>query len=92
MAPNKADPEASIAAPIKPNLRPFLLISMAAGTVPNAVPTTEAATGRVAMVTEGASRAPIIPPKKKVTEAAVKEKACDTDNNHTVRLKDWASI
>jgi len=43
-------------------------------------------------VTEGASRAPIIPPKKKVTEAAVKEKACDTDNNHTVRLKDWASI
>jgi hypothetical protein len=47
---------------------------MAAGTVPIAVPTTEAATGRVAIVIVGASNAPMIPPKKKVTEAPAKEK------------------
>ena len=75
MAPSKADAAARTAAPIKPTLRPFLLINIAAGQVPIAVPITEAATGKVAIVMEGAKRAPIMPPKKKVTEAPANEKA-----------------
>jgi hypothetical protein len=60
--------------------------------VPIAVPTTMAATGRVAMVMEGAIKAPMIPPRKKVTDAPAKEKACDTDSNQTLRLRDLIGI
>jgi hypothetical protein len=59
---------------------------MAAGTVPSAVPTTIAATGIVAHDRDGANWAPIIPPKKNVTEAPAKEKMWAIDNNHTFLL------
>jgi hypothetical protein len=56
------------------------------------VPTTDAATGRVAIAIEGASNAPMIPPRKKMTEAPAKEKTWERERSHTLRLKDWIGI
>ena len=73
-AANKQVAELTKAAKIKPNLRPILLIILAAKIVKIAVPTTYKAVGNVAKDFIDAICDPIIPLKKTVIVAAVNPK------------------
>ena len=65
---------------------------MAAGMVPDAVPTIIAATGSVANTIDGANNAPTIPPRNMVTFAPVKAKICAKHSSQTLRVKDKNGI
>ena len=91
-APSSAELEAITDAPMKLRRRPYLLITMAAGMVPAATPTTIKATGKVAQARDGSIMAPMMPPKSAVIAPLEKEEALATASNQTLREREKLGI